>query len=382
MGMEISFGNSCWSSDLWEFPTEDFLVLARSHAPGLYILNPSARLIWETFKTGVSFAELAQEFASAYDISQDLAEQDVKRTLDEWSAGLLSPQRSSFSPVAAVKEGSVSAADFFARDYVVQGKNVRVILQTSEITEEIAPRLESLLHAPSAPDFTFRVVEDSGGFRIFRDQCCVASEEGIGEIRGVLLQEIVRSCRGRDFLASFHAGACGSNSRCVVFPASTQSGKTTLAAVLMKTGMTFYGDDSVLLERDTLTVPVMPFALTVREGSWGVLTPRFPELRDAPILSRYGQRVRFLPPLGMKQDDQCGQVGAIVFARFKADAANEISTIDPLQTLLRLKESGFWVSHDEQSIRAFLAWIQCTPSFTMNYSDVDQAASIIQRLIS
>jgi len=380
--MEISLGNFHLSNDLWEFPCDGSLVLARSHVPGLYILNPSARLIWETLKTGVSLADLAQEFASVCDISLDLAERDVKRTLDEWSTGLLSPQRSSSCPTAAPKEVSVSkTADFFARDYLVQGKNVRVILQTSEIAEEIAPRLESLPHAPSAPDFTFRVVEDSGGFRIFSGECCIASEEGIGEIRGILLQEIVRSCRGRDFLASFHAGACGSSSRCVVFPASTHSGKTTLAAVLMKKGMTFYGDDSVLLERDTLSVPVMPFALTVREGSWGVLTPRFPELQDAPILSRYGQRVRFLPPSGMKQEGQCGQVGAIVFARFEPNAANEISAIDPLQTLLRLKESGFWVAHDEQSIRAFLAWIQSTPSFAMNYSDVDQAASIIQRLI-
>ena len=186
------------------------------------------------------------------------------------------------------------------------------------------------------------------------------AKKGVGATRAVLLQEIVRSCRGRDCLAVFHAGACGSNSRCVVFPAGTQSGKTTLAAVLMKMGLTFYSDDSVLLERDTLSVPVMPFALTVREGSWDVLNPRFPELQDLPILPRYGQRVRFLPPVRMKGDGQCGQVAAIVFVRFNPESATEIGPVDTLQTLLRLQESGFWVAHDQQSIRAFLAWIQST----------------------
>jgi hypothetical protein len=381
--MEISIGNFHLSSqDLWEFPIDDFVVLARPEVPGLFILSPSARLIWDILKTGVSFRELVLEFASTYGISAELAEQDVTRTLDDWRSGLLSRQQSLSPRIAApAAPAPSSSSDFFAGDYFVQGKNVRVILQTSELAEEIAPRLELLPHAPSAPDFTFRVVEDPDGFRIFCDESCVAKEEGLGPTRAVLLQEIVRSCRGRECLAVLHAGACGFDSRCVVFPASTQSGKTTLAAVLMKMDWTFYSDDAVLLERDTLSVPAMPFALMIREGSWDVLYPRLPELRDAPIVSRYGQRVRFLPPLGMQQDGHCGQVGAIVFARFKPDAANEISPLDHLQTLLRLQESGFWVAYDEQSIRAFLEWIKSTASFTLSYSDVDEAASIIRRIV-
>jgi hypothetical protein len=371
------------SKDLWEFPVEDFLVVAQPHVPGLYILNPSARLVWDLLKSATPIAELVRQFASTYDIPGEVAAQDVTRTLDDWRSGLLSRQQDSSSRVATPPEVAVSSGtDFFAQDYLVLGKNVRVILQTSELADEIAPRLKSIPHAPSVPDFTFRVVEESDGFRIFCNQCCIASEEGVGAARAVLLQEIVRRCRDRDCLAVFHAGACGSSSRCVIFPASTQSGKTTLAAVLMKMGATFYSDDSVLLERDTLTVPVMPFALTVREGSWDVLNPRFPELQEAPIVSRYGQRIRFLPPVGMNREDHAAQVAAIVFSRFKPDGANEISSLDKLHTLLRLQESGFWVAHDEQSIRTFLAWIHSTPSFTLNYSDVDQAASIIRRFIS
>jgi hypothetical protein len=150
----------------------------------------------------------------------------------------------------------------------------------------------------------------------------------------------------------------------------------------MKIGLTFYSDDSVILERDTLCVPSMPFALMVREGSWDVLGRRFPELQEAPIVSRFGQRVRFLRPMGTKTDGSCEPVGAIAFVRFEPDAANELSPIDPLQALLRLQESGFWVEHDKQSIHDFLGWIQSTPSFTLTYSDVDEAAVIIHRLLA
>ena len=384
--MELPFDTFRWYEHLWEFPIDDFLVLARPDVPGLYILSPTARLIWDIFKTGAPFADLVREFASACDIPGEVAERDVTQTLHDWRAGLLSKQPAapeiSVNPAAApaIASGSPSA-DCFVRDYLVQTKNVRVILQTSELAEEIAPRLNPLPPAPSAPDLTFKVVEDPDGFRVYCDDRLIAHEEGLGAIRAVLLQEMVRSCRARDCLAIFHAGACGSPSRCVVFPASSQSGKTTLAAVLMNRGSTFYSDDSVLLERDTLTVPVMPFALTVREGSWDVLHSRFPQLQDSAIVSRFGQRVRFFFPAAIRQDDHCAQVAAIVFARFRPDAGNEIGSLDRLQTLLRLQESGFWVAHDEQSIRAFLEWIASTASYTLTYSDVDQAASIIRRLV-
>jgi hypothetical protein len=44
---------------------------------------------------------------------------------------------------------------------------------------------------------------------------------------------------------------------------------------------------------------------------------------------------------------------------------------------LRRKDSGV-----EEGISAFLWWIQSTASFTLNYSNVDEAASIIRRLIA
>jgi hypothetical protein len=67
---------------------------------------------------------------------------------------------------------------------------------------------------------------------------------------------------------------------------------------------------------------------------------------------------------------------------FQPDAADELNTLGPLQTLLHSQESGFWVAHDEQSIRAFLTWIHSTATFTLKYSDVDGTASIIRRLIA
>src|ERR1700722_16664025 len=103
--------------NLWEFPIEDFLVLAWPDAPGLYILNPSARSIWEAFKSDTPLAELVQEFASTYNIPSALAEQDVTQTINEWLTGMLARHFSSFpSPSTPTDPPAASSSDFFARD--------------------------------------------------------------------------------------------------------------------------------------------------------------------------------------------------------------------------------------------------------------------------
>jgi len=366
--------------ETWEFPIEDSLVVARPDVHGLYILNPSARIIWSLRQTGLCHRELVSTYASEFDIPPDVAQRDVESTLDAWDRSLLLPERIVTSAVS-LNEPPPSSTPFFVRDYTVLNKSVRIVLESAELADEIAPRLESLPASQVPPDLVFRVAARSDGFQVLYDGQCLASETGLSEIRVRLLQEVVRICRGSDCLAIFHAGACGTDSECVIFPAGSQSGKTTLAAVLMSEGLNFYADDSVLLERDTLTVPVMPFGLTVREGSWDVLAGRFPKLQEAPVVSRYGQRVRFLPPAETNSSIKGAPVRAIIFVRFDPEARNELTRLDTLEILLRLQQSSFWVAHDKGSIASFLSWLHSTPAFSLDFSDVGEAATMIRRAI-
>lgn len=379
--MESSLGDLGSLQDIWEFPIGDFVVLARPDVQGFYILNHSASLIWRALKAHARLEDLVDEFVSSFAISREIASQDIWQTLNSWKSDLLSTARSSTPSPSDTAPPSTRGDDFLVRNFLIHGKSIRICLQTSDIADEILPRLASLPHTPSTPNFTFRVIEDPDGFSIFCGSRLVSKEQFVTEARSVLLQEIVRRSREVDDLAIFHAGACGSDSRCVIFPAQTQSGKSTLAAVLMQKGSTFYADDSVILERNTLSVPPMPFGLMIREGSWDVLYPRFPELKDAPTVSRYGQQVRFLSPADQNQETQNAQVAAIVFVQFGQASELELRRLDTLEALLRLQESGFWVAHDIESIRAFLHWLEGTPAYFLNYSDVDEAATAIRTLL-
>jgi len=370
---------SVWQ--IWEFPVADFLILARPDVPGLFILNQSARLIWELLRVVSSTEEAARELSLACNIPVDLASRYLEQTMAEWRSGLLSP-RSATPPPAGTPPCPSISHNAFSCDCHIANQRIRVVLHDPELLEEIAPRLEGLMTSSSDEiDCVFNVIRNENSFYIFRDSVLVAREADICSIRAVLLQELVRTARGdRDWLAVFHAGACGTTSRCVLFPANTHSGKTTLAAALMHRGLTFYCDDSAAIERNTLSVPVMPFALTIREGSWPVLSPRFPQLNSAPIVSRFGQRVRFLHP-ECADHTLSGQTAAIVFSSYQAGAKTGLLPFSTLETLLGLQESGFWVPHDRSSIQSFLDWIHSVPAYSLTYSDVDEAATVVTDLL-
>jgi hypothetical protein len=367
------------SGEIWEFAIEGGGLLARPDIKGLFCLNPTALEIWCQFRSGASPETTAGYLASAFGISFEVALGDVRATVDNWQQTLLAES----TPGDAAFPAPCPPVDReIAIDCRLYGRPFRVLLSSRDLLDEIAPRLESL-RVPSldSPEITFRLVHTDMCVYIFRDDELVSVQEHPTYARVTLLQEIARFTSGREFLAILHAGACGSESKCVIFPAATQSGKTTLAAVLRGAGLTLYADDSVALDRQSLKVPAMPFGLMVREGSWPVISARFPGFENLPTYNRYGQNVKFLQPSGAVSNS-AAQACAIVFSGWEPDAMTSISRLTSFDALVRLKESGFWLAHDRQSIQKFLDWLQQLPIYEMLYSDVDEAVGSVKELLN
>ena len=121
----------------------------------------------------------------------------------------------------------------------------------------------------------------------------------------------------------------------------------------MFAGLALYADDSVCVDRETLRVPPAPFALMIREGSWPLISIRFPALENLATYNRYGQNVKFLPPK-IQSDVAAAQACAIVFSRWEASAETTITSLNTFDALIRLKDSGFWLARDRESIQKFL----------------------------
>jgi hypothetical protein len=343
----------------WEFRFADSIVILRPDSGDLFILNSSAAYAWHLLCSGKSLGDAIDEFAARFEIPADIAARDLKLTWSGWEQTLLAPISQAVSHVSPLPPAAASPGSF-SRDYRLHGRTVRVTLHHPDLIAEIALRLEPLLASPThRPDPTLQATASENGYHIFSGAACVATEEHPANARVVFLQEFVRTTQpGREWTAILHAAACGSESKCVIFPAATHAGKTTLAAVLMHEGLTLYADDSVALCRESLGIPVMPFALMLREGSWPVLAPRFSELDRLPGYNRNGQNVKFLHPI------------------HPAHSANASAV-----AIVRLKESGFWVAHDRYRIQDFLDWIQSLPVYEMIYSDLDEATAFIKTLL-
>ena len=367
--------------DIWEFPVQGGLVLARPDVHGLFILNHTASTIWHLLREGLAAREIEDLYASLFSLTASQAAADVNTALDAWQTGLLSP----VSPAPANPPGSVlGLRDFaFVGDYSLLATHLRIRLNTQDLVEEIVPRLQSL--APASPDatpaFCFDVIDLGGRISVYCDSVELAREEHSGAARAILLEEMVRvSEPGRHWLAVLHAGACGSPAKacgsasgCVLFAGSSHSGKTTLAAALMYSGLELLSDDSSAIDNETLEIPAMPFAFMLREGSWAALASRYPQLETIPIVSRYGQRVRFLAPDPDRWPSSKARAKTLLFTRYEPGSSTVLTPLPPLAALLKLQESGFWVEHTPRQIGRFLSWMESIPAYTLQYSNLDDA---------
>lgn len=368
-----------YSGEVWQFELEGGGVLARPDFRGLFLLNPTALEVWRQLRNGASAEGVARNLVTTFDIPFEEALKDVNLARETWQQALLAANPPQTAPLPLFAPSSDHA---FTIDCRLHGTTFRILLSSSDLAEEIAPRLESLrVTFSDPPDITFHLVHTERFVYIFRGDELVSTQEDAADARVVLLQEIVRlSTKKQDFLAVLHAGACGSESRCVIFPAATHSGKTTLAAALMGDGLTLYADDSVALDRETLGVPIMPFPLMVREGSWAVVAPRFPGFEQLPISTRYGQNVKFLRPSGEVRNGYASGC-AVVFSHWEPGVPLRTSSLTTFEALLRLQHCGFWLAHDRDTIKKFLDWLQQLPIFEMVYSDIGDAARFVRELL-
>jgi coenzyme PQQ synthesis protein D (PqqD) len=356
------------------------LVVSRSDLPNLFILNHTARFIWRDLQQGGPEEFLVERFASHFGISRTQAAADVGLTLDDWSQGLLSPVRATqyVAPTPSIPPPSSSS---FIGDYVLGPKHFRLVVHDHDFVEEIRPRLAHLSANRQPPDTTFHVFRHEDLIWVFCGEASIGAEPDVSVARTILLQEMARLARpDTDWLAILHAAACGTDNRCIILPAATNSGKSTLTAALMHSGLHIFSDDSAAIDRQTHQVVSLPFALMLREGSWPVLAPYFPELDSTPSFYRNGDHVRFLQP---PSDRPIGAVApqCLLFVCYQPGAAAQLRPLTTFESLTGLQKSGFWVPHTRETVAQFLSWVQSLPAYELTYSQLPEAVPLVHSLL-
>jgi hypothetical protein len=367
----------------------DELVVARDDVQGLFLLNNTARFLWEQLNDDSAPAETIQNFAARYGITERLARRDIEATLVGWSRDLVSRTQGNGDPLldhSFVLRSLERNSDAVEIDCVVNGRGFRVLLDPGDLVEEIAPRLAPVAVPrlpPETPFLTFSLANAGDRVFVYRGEECIAAEEKTAGARAILLQEMTVACDpGRDAGVILHAGACGNASDCVILAGATHAGKSTLCAALMARGLYCYSDDSAVLDRQ-FKVLGMPFPLTLRKRSWPVIDSHIPFFTDrAPIHRRLGCSVRFLPSNLPANSSPAVTPAALVFVDYQPAASTTLQRLKPFEALLALQQCGFWVEHDCASIAGFLGWIGRLESYKLTYSLIEEASDVVSGLLA
>ncbi|MGH6943774.1 MAG: PqqD family peptide modification chaperone [Geminicoccaceae bacterium] len=363
-------------------PFDGHLVLVADERQ-IIVLNETARSIWEAIGSGATPADVAQCFVERFGLAPEHARADVEAALADWRArGLIgaSPAREAWVPPPP--EGDTAAPTDFDLDrvYALCGRPIRFRFQDPELATLIDPLL-----APSetsaAPQEIVALYRDdrdhvrvANGVEIGRSPL---AEEVLGLAVGWLLEASYPRAR---WLAMFHAGAVADQDHAIVLAAASGSGKSTLTAALVHSGLRYLSDDVVPLDGRTLRIMPVPFAVSIKEGSWPVLAGRFPELERLP--THQDRRPRRYLDLSRHAHDGVRSipVKVLLFPHYRSAGPTRLQQLGPAQALERLLEARLWICLDRRELSMTLDWLMGMPSYAMEYSSIDDAVSTVKEL--
>jgi hypothetical protein len=181
-----------------------------------------------------------------------------------------------------------------------------------------------------------------------------------------------------EFLAYFHAAAVSRGGRSVLLPGVSGTGKSTLTAYLAGHGFAYLGDDLVGLARAGWSLRPLPTCLSLKSGSWPILTSLYPQLADLPTLRCHGREVRYVEPGEVQYAGSAPSV--ILFPSYARSGGTHLSALAPLQTMTRLLETNTDLHRPatEATLAEFLQFVERTPAYELVYGDLPSAKSAIE----
>lgn len=187
------------------------------------------------------------------------------------------------------------------------------------------------------------------------------------------------------FFLELHAGVVSNGTRCVVLPGAPGSGKTTLTAALVASGMEYFSDEVGLLAEETLELRPVPLGLGVKPGAVQALAQVWPMVRELNVHSREdGQSVRYLslPPASIAPSHRSLPAGWLVFPHYHPEADTALRPMTRPQALRALMHECMVLPRllDERRVDALVQWISGLQCFALPMSSLSRAVRLVRDL--
>ena len=221
------------------------------------------------------------------------------------------------------------------------------------------------------------------GRQVARSTGCEPLEAGIRGL-ATLLTELLRSQSERQAL---YAVGFARGQACVALAAAPGAGKTTVALELLRRGWSIFGDEFLLLDRDSLAVEGVPLALMVREPSLAVLgDERLERIIRRGMLSSTIGGVRTWHDVDVERTFGAGAVAKpqrlthlVVYERTDvADASLE--RISHAAATLEILPHFFFGKLSVDDMWETVARFEAVPCFRLRANDFRSAADLLDAL--
>lgn len=223
-----------------------------------------------------------------------------------------------------------------------------------------------------------------GGYHVTEDGRVLQATDDPFVARWALVRALAAaSYADRRLVAVLHAAAVATGSAAIVLAGAGGSGKTTLAAGLVRNGFSFLADDAVPLTAAGEVLPVR-LAMSIKAGGWPIVGALFPALFEQPVHRLGRGQCRYLWPGAAADPGPSAAplpVGAVVFPRYCRAAAIAVEPLSPVDLLAGLGATGTLPTGQPEAFAALLRWAERVPAFRLVFGDLDGAIAAVRRLI-
>lgn len=356
------------------------------------VLNATARTVWEFLNEGFTEAAIASAFTRHFGISQTHAAQDVHQIVAELAV-LASAASQADSEVAVPLHATIASACDSRQSASMQDCGVfhfgnSSVSVRSNIKDMGADYFSRFRNRSASDDLRPDSLEISIGpasYRLtFRGEL-VSDVDTLAELSADVNELLLRlEHPDTRFLAYFHAAAVSLDGHSVLISGVSGAGKSTLAAYLTGHGFFYLGDDLIAMTDADRTLRALPTCLSLKAGSWPILTNLYPDLAVAPTVYCHGRAVRYAePPRIDATMNAAAAPSAIVFPRYRQGEPTRLSACTPLQTMVCLIQASVDLAKpvDEERLSKFIGVVERTPAYELTYSHLPSAMNAIAGLV-
>jgi hypothetical protein len=259
--------------------------------------------------------------------------------------------------------------------------HVADVFQSLAVDDARAEHLEQI-RVTAAPD-----LDGLARFDVVHDDVTLGSGLTAPAVVDAIVQRINVRCIESDGWLSTHASAVARDGDAVLFAAHSESGKSTLAAGLVRAGYAYVTDEAVALDWQHGCIQPYPKPISLDPGSWPLFPEAEPELErgaDASDASDAAFAQWQVPPgrLGPGRVSGPCRPRWVVFPEYVAGAPTTLTPIARGEALVEWAKNTFrFNQHGRRALELLGALVPDVDCYRMTVGDLDHAVARVRELV-